>query len=256
MGHYGLTSAAEADRFGIWTPDGQRVVFTSLRDGFGLYWRAANGTGAVERLTESPNFQFPQTISPDGTRLVFWQGGEGGGSSTGVDLHVLTLDADRQVAPLIVTEFREMSAELSPGGQWLAYQSDASGQWEVYVQPFPDVDAGRWQISTTGGMRPLWGPDGRELFYQGEAGVMGVTVEAGAGFVAGAPALVIAGPYYAPTVGAVTGRTCDIAPDGQRFLMLKEGGTADADDPLAGLTQIHVVQNWFEELKVRVPTGQ
>ena len=86
---------------------------------------------------------------------------------------------------------------------------------------------------------------------------MGVTVETGAGFAAGAPALVIAGSYFGLTSGGtVTGRTYDIAADGQRFLMLKEGGTADPDDPLAGLTQIHVVQNWFEELKARVPTGQ
>ena len=249
-----LTSAAEADRFGVWTPDGQRVVFASLRDGgnINLYWRAADGTGAVERLTESSRPHFPQTFSPDGTRLVLYSATP----DTRNDLHVLTLDADRRVAPLIVTEFREMSADLSPDGQWLAYQSNASGRWEVYVQPFPDVDGGRWQISTTGGMRPLWGPDGQELFYLTDAGVMGVTVEIGAGFGVGTPTLVIAGSYFGPPVGTVSGRIYDIAPDGQRFLMLKESGTATADDPFAGLMQIHVVQNWFEELKARVPTGQ
>ena len=183
---------------------------------------------------------------------MFWQRG---GSDTGPGLHVLTLDTERRVAPLIVTEFNEMSADLSPDGQWLAYESNASGQYEIYVQPFPDVDQGRWQMSTTGGTRPLWGPDGRELFYLTEAGVMGVAVESGADFVADTPVLVVAGSYYG-TSAARDGRTYDIAPDGQRFLMIKEGGIANPDDPFAGLTQIHVVQNWFEELKARVPTGQ
>ena len=121
------------------------------------------------------------------------------------------------------------------------------------MQPFPNVDAGRWQISTTGGTRPLWRPDGRELFYLTEAGVMGVTVETGAGFEASTPGLVVERPYYG-TQAPIPGRTYDIAPDGQRFLMLK--ADPDPDDPFAGVTQIHVVQNWFEELKARVPTGQ
>ncbi len=245
-----LTFAPESDFYPAWTPGGQQIVFASARDDIArnLYWRAADGTGEVERLTESPNFQVPYTISPDGTRLVFWEGSP----DTGDDLHVLTLDADRRVAPLIVTEFNELNAEISPDGRWVAYDSNSSGQAEIYVQPFPDVDTGQWQISTTGGTQPLWGPNGRELFYLTEAGVMGVTVETDGGLEAGTPVLVVAGRYYV----TAPDRTYDIAPDGQRFLMLKEAGPANTDDPFAGLTQIHVVLNWFEELKARVPTGQ
>ena len=98
---------------------------------------------------------------------------EGGGNR---DLHVLTLDDERRVEPLIATEFYEGSAAISPDGRWLAYESDASGQPEVYVQPFPNVDDGRWQISSTGGRMPNWGPNGRKLFYWTGAGVMGVAV--------------------------------------------------------------------------------
>ena len=248
-----LTFEADADYLGMWTPDGQRVVFGSIRGGSApnLYWRAADGTGAVERLTESPNTQWPEAISPDGARLVFSERAP----ATGSDLHVLPFDDDRRVAPLLVTEFDERNAAISPDGRWFAYESNASGRARIYVRPFPDVDAGRWLISPTRGRRPLWGPDGRELLYLTPAGVMGVTVETGAGFEAGTPTLVVAGSYYG-TAQAFTGRTYDIARDGQRFLMIKEGGTATADDPVAGLTQIHVVQNWFEELKARVPTGQ
>ena len=245
-----LTFTPEGEAYSAWMPDGQRVVFGSSRDGVNnLYWRAADGTGTVERLTESPNGQNPYTISPDGARVVFRETSPG----TGADLHVLTLDDERRVAPLIVTEFSEVNAEISPDGQWLAYESNASGQNQVYVRPFPNVDAGGlWQISTAGGRRPLWGPDGRELFYTTEAGVMGVMVETDRGFTPGTPALVVQGPYFGIASGGRPGRTYDIAPDGQRFLMLTQGAPADAAD-FAGLTQFHVVLNWHQELLERVP---
>jgi hypothetical protein len=122
------------------------------------------------------------------------------------------------------------------------------------VQPFPDVDTGRWPISRTGGQRPLWGPQGRELFYLIDAGVMGVTVETGAGFQVSPPTLIIEGSYYGPS-GSFHGRTYDVAPDGERFVMLKEEAVDNTGDPLASTPQITVVLNWFEELKARVPVN-
>ncbi len=242
-----LTVGGSPDSPPVWTPDSQRVVFNSVRNGNGnLYWRAADGTGTVERLTDSPNQHYPTSISPGGDRLVFTQVVPGGDA----DLYVLTLDEARRTETLLATEFEEDNGEISPDGHWLAYESDASGRFEIYVRPFPDVDAGRWPISTTGGTRPLWGRDGRELFYLTEARVMGVTVETAAGFAAGTPALVVEEPYYGPQFA---GRTYDVSPDGQRFLMLKEGALADTDDPFAGLVPIHVVLNWHQELLERVP---
>lgn len=125
---------------------------------------------------------------------------------------------------------------------------------EVYVRPFPDVNDGRWQVSVAGGTRSLWGPDGRELFFLTEAGVMGVSVDTADGFAAGVPSLVSSGTYVGTSEGDRPGRTYDIAPDGQRFLMVKENASADGDDATAGPAQIHVVQGWFEELRARVPT--
>ncbi len=245
-----LTFAAEPDHSGVWTPDARRIVFSSERDGAeSLYWRAADGTGVVERLTETTNEHDPTSVSPDGGLLLFSENATGDND----DLYTLTLDDDRRIEPLIVTEFNEANGEVSPDGRWLAYESDASGQLEIYVQPFPDVDTGRWQISTMGGRRPLWGPDGQELFYLTAGGLMSLSVITDPAFSAGTPQLLIQGAYYG-TVGGFTGRTYDISPDGQRFLMLKEGASLNADDPFAGLTQIHVVQNWFEELRARVPT--
>ena len=257
-----LTSDPAVDHQPTWSPDGRRVVFSSMRDGAAnLYWRSADGTGAVERLTDSANHQDPGSFSPDGMHLVFDAGTMGraasslSSSTTNQDVHVLTLDDERRVAPLLETEFTERNAALSPDGRWMAYQSNASGQFQVYVQPFPDVDSGRWPVSTTGGTRPLWGPEGRELFYMTHAGVMGVTVEAGVDFEVGTPVLVVSGSYVGTSDGDNAGRTYDIAPDGQRFLMLKAGAVGDADDLVAGPTQIIVVQHWFEELKARVPTN-
>ena len=85
---------------------------------------------------------------------------------TGVDLRVLSLAGDRGVETLVATAFSERNAELSPDGRWMAYESAQSGQEEVYVRPFPNVDDGQWQISTSNGTQPLWSPDGRELFYR------------------------------------------------------------------------------------------
>ncbi len=242
-----LTFAAAGDRDPVWTSDGQRVAFSSGRgQGTNIYWRAADGTGTVEALVEDTSFQWPFAASPDGRHLVFGERS----IDSGIDLHVLTLDDERRVDPLIVTEFNERNGEISPDSRWLAYESDASGRPEVYVQPFPDVESGRWQVSTRGGTRPLRSPDGRELFYVSEAGLMQVAVETSAGFVPGTPALIVDGPYRLRPGGRNTGRTYDIAPDGQRFLMTKSGDGANVD---AAPAEIVIVENWFEELKARVP---
>ncbi len=132
----------------------------------------------------------------------------------------------------------------------MAYQSNESGQYEVYVRPFPDVNGGRWQVSSGGGGWPLWSPDGRELFYAGSEGMMAVPIETEPTFTQGTVDLLFdLGPYSTPPV-ALTNRRIDISPEGDRFLMLKTGG---GSDETAAATSIIIVQNWFEELKERVP---
>ena len=241
-----LTFGPAVDRFPVWTPDGQRVAFGSTREGGidNLFWKAADGTGTVERLTESPNQQKSHAFTPDGRHLVFRENLP----DTGMDLRVLSMDGERQAEALLATEFGELNPELSPDGRWLAYQSDGAGQNEVYVRPFPNVDEGRWQISPGGGSQPVWAPDGRQLFYRAEGDVMAVTVQVDASFTAGNPEVIVAWAYGIEDVG----RTYDIAPDGQRFLMIKEG--AEAADSAARAAQIVLVQNWLQELERLVPT--
>ncbi len=240
-----LTFDPATELLPIWTPDGQRVAFGT--SGVPLSWKAADGTGEVETLVESPSNQFPQAFSPDGTALVFEDR-----TSPAWDLGMLSLEGERISTLLLETEFRKANAALSPDGRWMAYQSDESGQYEVYVRPFPDVNGGRWQVSSGGGDWPLWSPDGRELFYVGSENMMAVPIETEPTFTQGTVDLLFdLGPYSTPPV-ARTNRRIDISPEGDRFLMLKEGG---GSDETAETTSIIVVLNWFEELKKLVPTN-
>ena len=158
-----LTFDPSADVDPIWTPDDERVIFGSNRDGGpnNLYWKASNGTGDVQRLTTSPNTQEPSSFSPDGRILVF----EENTNSPAQDVGSLSMDGEPTVEWLLDSPAREDKAAVSPDGRWMAYASDESGRFEVYVRPFPNVDEGRWSISAGGGRGPVWGPNGRELFY-------------------------------------------------------------------------------------------
>ena len=112
------------------------------------------------------------------------------------DLIVVSLDGDRATKTLLSTEFSERNAALSPDGAWMAYQSDGSGRYEVYVRPFPDVEAGLWQVSTAGGVDPVWAPDGSELFFRQGNQLLAARVEADPSFTRGTPEVLFDVPYY------------------------------------------------------------
>jgi len=218
----------------VWTRDGRRLLFfASLREA-GLFWQAADGTGQSERLGTG----LPWSVTPDGTRVLFSPPGSS-------DLMTLALDDTHQIEPLIQTPANERNGIVSSDGRWLAYESDSSGRYEIYVRPFPNVSAGQWLISTDGGTRPLWSPNVRELFYVAPGGaLMAVRVNGRGTWNAGPPAKVVEGPYE--TELRQTSRTYDVSTDGQRFLVVKRA--ANQVTP-----QIVVVQNWLEELKRLAP---
>jgi serine/threonine-protein kinase len=225
--------------------DGRRLIFSSGSRARNLFWRAADGTGAVERLTDSPNAQVPTAVSPDGSRLIFTETGP----KTGDDVMEIQLDGTHRVRPLVQSSFIERNGIVSPDGRWLAYEANDSGRVEISVRPFPDVNSGHWQVSTAGGTRPLWARSGQELFYVSPTGaLMRVGVERSASWSATTPTLLVKEGYF--TTPALVGRTYDVSPDGQRFLMIKEGG---GTDQTAAPPQIIVVQHWVEELKRLVP---
>ncbi len=180
--------------------------------------------------------------SPDGQLLAFFEVN----STTQRDIWVLRL-GDRKAQPFLRTRFDESVPRFSPDGRWLAYISNESGRFEIYVQPYPGP-GGKWQISTEGGTEPAWNPNGRELFYRSGDKMMAVDIATQASFAVGKPRMLFEGPYLP---GPATSPNYDVAPDGQRFLMLKPSEQAEA-----ALTQINVVLNWFEELKQKAPPGK
>lgn len=192
---------------------------------------------------------FPDSFSPDGSQLLVHGAHAGGDEDDNVSLVTLGNGSKGSVKPLLQTTFAERNAEISPDGRWMAYESNESGRFEVYVRPFPNLDGGRWQVSTGGGTQAAWARNGRELFYRNEDALMAVSIRTEGGFVAGNPALLFRGQFV-PTLG---GRNYDVSPDGRRFLMLKEAKTSETGEPQRA--SLVVVANWTEELKRRVPAG-
>ena len=259
-----VTSEAANDSWPVWTPDGQQVVFTSARDGeLGFFRKSADGTGDVERLAtiEGANGLVADTWSPDGSRLVFTLFGSG----TGGDIGVLSMEGERSWEPQLKTATHEANPAISPDGQWIAYTSGDKGTVEVYVQRFPDLGE-RQQVSTDGGFDPLWSPDGRALYYLaieggGEDRMAVVTIDPGPPLSVGNPEMLFdhlmigdqvaerrEAPYARPFG---PGRFYDIAPDGQRFLMVSSQTSGETGAALR--PQINVVLNWHQELLERVP---
>jgi len=242
-----VTSGPGTDHFPVWTPDERRIVFSSSRAAaaYNVYWQSTDGTGTAERLTESTNSQYPSGVTPDGTRVLFTEDT----STSGKDVMLLTLASPRRVIPLLHSPSNESNAVVSPDEQWLAYQSDSSGRYEVYVRPFPDVETGQWQVSTDGGGQPVWSRSGRELFYApGDGAVMAVPVTAQRDrWSAGLPIQVVQRDAY-NLRGVGFGRPYDVSADGRRFLVIKPT-SGDA----TGAPQIVLVTHWDEELKHLVP---
>ena len=254
-----MTYGVDADEYPLWTPDGQRIVFASGRpDAFSLFWRPADGSGSVQRLTPPGKELSPTSVSTDGTHLVV----EGFTLARNYDIGLLPLKSlsttglqaeSPRVDWIIKTDIGEFNGDLSPDGRWLAYQANNSGQFgqfQVYVQPFPNTSAGRWQVSADGGTKPLWARNGRELFFLDRNNVLtAVSVQAaGVTFSTGKPSRALSTPYYPG--GPERGRTFDVSADGQRFLMVK-------DDPAGPQpASMVVVLNWLEELRRLIPAGR
>jgi eukaryotic-like serine/threonine-protein kinase len=244
-----LTLGPAWDQDPVWTPDGKGVIFSSGPPGGprNVVRQSADGTGPVEQLTHDAN-AVPKALTRDGDGLVFIDntaaGGAGSGGDRG-DVMLLPLVGERRPRPLVRTQFSETNAELSPDGRWLAYQSNESGQEEIFVRPFPNVDTSKKLVAR--GSRPLWARGGRELFYVLAGAVMSVPVTTTSTVTFGKPNKLFEGQYFF----GPQGRTYDVSADGQRFLMFKL--TSATGDP-APSAQMILVQNWFEELKRRVPT--
>jgi eukaryotic-like serine/threonine-protein kinase len=230
---YGGTNAKP-----VWTPDGRRLIFshvTGVESGT-LAEVAADGSREPVTLTEGVN-STPMSVSPDGKGLI---GLRSSNSliTHGNSLWVLPLDgssaAERKPEPFLDTRFTRGDLQFSPDGKWVAYESNETGRDEIYVVPYPGP-GGKSQVSTDGGAQPHWNRNGRELFFRNGAKSIAVDVETGAAFRAGAPR----------TLFEKVSSDYDVAPDGHRFLMLKPAA--------AETSELHVIVNWFDELRRRAP---
>ncbi|HXW91614.1 MAG TPA: protein kinase [Terriglobales bacterium] len=234
-----FTFGARNARFPVWSPDGNRIIFSSVSNGIAaLYQKPANGTKEEELLLKSDENLSPTSISRDGRFLLYTSMG-----LKRLSLGVLPLNGTGKPLAFAQTPFNEWDGHFSPDGHWIAYKSDESGQYEVYVRPFsPDsvtahsVAGGKWQISYGGGIRPRWSADGKELYYLAPDGkVMVVAVVTRPVFHAGTPRPLFQAP-------AQPGRELgDYTVDGRRFLFPVPLGP-NAQPPFT------VVLNWQEEL--------
>ena len=216
-----FTFDSASTRSGIWSPDGEQIVFAAARNGTlgQMYRKPTTGSGSDE-LVSNVDGSTPTDWSPDGRFILFHTNNNLDQGSVdqrnGYDLWVLSL-ADRQSRPLVRTPFHEIQGAVSPDGRWLAYACDESGAFEVYVQGFPDSQ-GKRLVSRGGGAEPRWRADGRELFYvSADRRLMVVPTTIGPAFESGTPA-----PLFEMNVrdlGFQSGRRYDVTPDGQRFVV-------------------------------------
>jgi len=239
-----LTFDEASDTEQIWSPDGEYLVFSSDRNGAdNLYRKRADGSGELERLTESQSAQWATSWSADGRFITYID------SQNVFDLSVIPLEGEHNPEVFLSTPFVEANGAFSPDGRWLAYVSNESGQFEIYVRPFPP-GGGKWQVSDGGGGFPRWSPDGGQLFYRTDEGLMVASVDtAGSTFRAGKPRLLFSGAFRGGVGGVgIAGNSFadyDVTPDGRRFVMFPApGDSGQIDHP-----HVTLATHWFDDLR-------
>jgi eukaryotic-like serine/threonine-protein kinase len=230
-----------------WLPDGQTVSYVAVKPGApaqNLYTRRGDGTGPEATRLALDRAVWEAVWSRDSKWLVLRTGGIVGAQGAR-DVFVMQLGVDSVPRPLLITSADEKAVALSPDSRWLAYESNETGRNEIYVRPFPNVEGGKWQVSTNGGVAPLWGHSGRELFY------LDLTNQMIAAQLTASPSFSVTdrrmlfklGPEYLLSSNYTP---FDVSPDDRRFLLIRERGTSQSQAP-----PLVVIENWFEELKAK-----
>jgi len=223
-----LTATAGSDYAPVWSPDGGRILFGSARQGLSDLFEVSAGGGSAERqIFHDTLDKNPLDWSRDGRFALFVSVSP----TTREDIWILPLSGEGKAAPLVQTRFSELDAQISPDGRWFAYSSDESGRAEVYVQSFADASK-RYQVSTSGGGRPRWRGDGKELFFLAGSTLQSVSVSSGASFDTGQPKDLFRLPLWEDYA---------VTRDGQRIL----AATSVEENPVLPPT---VVLNWTSEL--------
>jgi serine/threonine-protein kinase len=242
-----LTFGSTPSTYPIWSPDSRFILYEAPG---GIFWTRSDGSGKPQPLTQSKNPQYPWSFTPDGKRLALNEVNP----ETGFDLWTVALESDGaglragKPEPFLQTPFDERHASFSPDGRWMAYSSTESGSFQVYVRAFPDK-GGKWQISNSGAMYPVWSRNGQELFFRTEDNqimVAGYTVK-GDSFVADKPR--VWSEKRIANMGLLA--NYDLAPDGKRIVALMPADTVEGQK-----AQNHIIflENFFDEVRRRTAT--
>ena len=222
-----------------WTPDGQRIAFFSYRGGAtDIFWKSADGTGEQESLLDREHLQWPSSFSPGGEWLAISESHP----ETGWDIWMLPLVGERSPSPFVVTAANERFSRFSPDGRFVAFVSDDSGRDEVFVLPFPEPGQ-KLSISPGGGTAPVWSRDGRRLFYRMGKQVLAADIRYEPVLAVSAPSLLFEGDFWTETDHFAE---YDVGPDDLGFVMVQS-------DDTPAQRQVHVMLNWFDELRRLVP---
>jgi Tol biopolymer transport system component len=220
----------------VWSPTDTTLAYTSRRDSISLpYQRSANGTGGEVPFFTYDWHAWVNDWSRDGRWVIFSSPPRSQEGSNDLWAISVTETGERKPQPYLVAPGTQQQAQFSPDGRFVAYGSDQSGTFEIYVQPFPNASDGKWMISNGGGAEPRWSRDGRELFYFAGQTLMRVPVTLQPTFAPGAPAKLFDAPIL-PGYSQDSHRW-QLSPDGQRFLLLTVDGKG------AG-TPLDVIVNW------------
>jgi len=214
-----FTYDAALDHDPLWSPDGSRVVFASNRTGINnLFWKSSSGAGADELLLKSDRINMPNDWSSDGRFLLF----RSTDPQMGRDLWVLPVSGDKKPFPFVKSPYEEREGQFSPNGKWIAYQSNESGRFQIYVQPFPGP-GGKFQISVNGGAQPRWNKNGKEIFYLSlDSKMMAAPVRLSPddqALEAGPPVALFAVRIAGGPLPGISKQQYAVSSDGQRFLV-------------------------------------
>jgi len=241
-----LTSDPATDTAPVWSSDGSRIAFRSEREGGGIFVVPSDGAADPVRVTRSDGparpAHTPYAFTPDDRYLLFTE------LRSYSDQGIARVALDGRAPPEVVIddpEYAETRPALSPDGAWLAYQSDETGRYEVYLRSYPDVNGHKLPVSTSGGTSPRWSRDGGTVYFHDGANLVGARVETGATVVVHPPEILFEASRFNERLGPLY----DVTPDDQRFLFLREGGP-DGAPPRR--TDLRLIQHFVERIRERV----